>query len=212
MRSLTLARAAVLAGILTAAAVFPAAGAEGLADSTARAKNAERAEGIGRVQRAGHILKVSGIITREMRDKILALEPDNIRVVSLNSIGGSVRDAIAVARWVRNNNIRTHVAANNECSSSCTIIFQGGVVRSAHPTARFLYHYAHVEETAKNAKTVGRAMATIEYLEALISLGAPTSLYRIVPADRNWTLTADEARKFRILHVVALDDTGLSEN
>lgn len=212
MRSLTLVRAAVLAGILAVAAAWPAAAAQGLADGTARAKNAERAEGIGRVERAGHILKVSGIITHEMRDKILALEPDNIRVVSLNSIGGNVREALAIARWIRNNNIRTHVAANAECSSSCTVIFQGGVVRSAHPTALFLYHYGHVEATAKDAKTVGRAMATIEYLEALISLGAPTLLYRIVPADRDWTLTADEARKFRILHVVALDESGLSEN
>lgn len=212
MRALTLACAALLAIVSLAASAVPAAASQGLADVTARTKNAQRAEAIGRVQPAGHILKVSGIITREMRDKILALEPDNIRVVSLNSIGGNVRDAIAIARWVRNNNIRAHVAANNECSSSCTVIFQGGVVRSAHPTARFLYHYAHVEETAKDAKTVGRAMATIEYLEALISLGAPTSLYRIVPADRDWKLTADEARKFRILHVVALDETGLSEN
>jgi hypothetical protein len=192
MHSLNLARAAVLAGMLTLAA-SSAAGSEG-------------------VRQDGHILNISGEITAAMSVEVLALMPDDIRVVSLNSIGGNVRDALAIARWVRANNIRSHVAAGAECSSSCTIIFQGGVVRSAHPTARFLYHYGRVKEADEKADTIGRAMATIEYLEALISLGAPTSLYRLVPADRDWTLTADEARKFRILHVVALDESGLSEN
>lgn len=163
-------------------------------------------------QSPAHVLVIDTPITPELRDAILATDPADIRVVQLDSAGGSVKDAIAIGQWVRTNNIRTHVPEGAECASSCTIIFQAGVVRSAHPTARFLYHYASQKSTDAQERLMGRVLGTVLYVEALISFGAPESLYRMIPGDRDWRLSADKARRYRIVQVVATDDAGLSED
>lgn len=156
-----------------------------------------------------HVLVIAEPITRATRDRILAHDPSDIRVVSLDSAGGSVKDAIAIGTWIRAHNIRTHVPAGAECASACTIVFQSGVVRSAHPTARFMYHYASIASPDPHERQRGRVLGTVMYIEALIRFGAPESLYRLVPGDRDWELTADQARKYRLVQTVALDETGL---
>lgn len=159
-----------------------------------------------------HILVIDGRIDRGLRDSILALDPENIRVVVLRSEGGSVRDAIAIGNWIRENEIRTHVPAGSYCYSSCTVLFQSGVVRSAHASAHFAYHYATQESADPRDRTMGRVLGTVMYLEALISFGAPESLYRLVPGRGDWEISADQARRYRIAHAVVRDEAGLSEN
>lgn len=159
-----------------------------------------------------HILVIDERIDRELRDSILELDPENIRVVVLRSEGGSVRDAIVIGNWIRANEIRTHVPAGSYCYSSCTILFQSGVVRSAHASARFAYHYATQESADPRDRNMGRVLGTVMYLEALISFGAPESLYRLVPGRGDWEISADQARRYRIAHAVVHDEAGLSEN
>ena len=49
--------------------------------------------------------------------------------IFLNSPGGSVDDAINIGKLIRKYQLRTSIAQNDECLSSCFIIFMSGVAR-----------------------------------------------------------------------------------
>jgi hypothetical protein len=54
-----------------------------------------------------------------------------IRTVVLNSPGGSVTDALAMGRLIREKRFATEVEAGKYCVSSCALVFAGGVDRLA---------------------------------------------------------------------------------
>lgn len=82
-------------------------------------------------------LVVDGVFGRKSLE---ALRSRNIRHVILNSPGGSTSVALTAAEFIRRHNISTSVYEGSYCHSSCTLIFQSGVLRSAHETAKFHYH------------------------------------------------------------------------
>ena len=87
-------------------------------------------------------LYVDGAIDGNLIYELTLNAPFPIKKLSLNSRGGLVADAFEVAAWVRDNNIETEVRENARCMSACTLIFQAGTTRRAHPTALFMYHSA----------------------------------------------------------------------
>ncbi len=64
-------------------------------------------------------------------DRMLQDKPGTIKKVYLHSPGGSVSDAIAMARAIRKAGIATIVPENAYCASSCPLLFAGGVEREA---------------------------------------------------------------------------------
>ena len=54
-----------------------------------------------------------------------------IKTVVLNSPGGSVADALAIGRLIRDKRFSTEVEAGKYCVSSCPLVFAGGVDRHA---------------------------------------------------------------------------------
>jgi hypothetical protein len=56
---------------------------------------------------------------------------DYIKTVVLNSPGGSVADALAMGRLIRDRKLATEVEAGQSCASSCPLVFAGGVERRA---------------------------------------------------------------------------------
>jgi hypothetical protein len=56
---------------------------------------------------------------------------DYIKTVVLNSPGGSVADALAMGRLIREKRFATEVDAGKYCASSCPLVFVGGVERRA---------------------------------------------------------------------------------
>ena len=65
---------------------------------------------------------------------------DYIRTVVLNSPGGSVSDALAMGRLIRERKFATEVEAGKYCGSSCPLVFAGGVVRRAGDKAAIGVH------------------------------------------------------------------------
>jgi hypothetical protein len=63
-----------------------------------------------------------------------------IKTVALNSPGGSVRDAIAIGRLIREKKFYTAVENGNLCASSCPLVFAGGVERRAGENAAIGVH------------------------------------------------------------------------
>jgi hypothetical protein len=60
---------------------------------------------------------------------------DYIKTVVLNSPGGSVTDALAMGRLIREKKFATEIEAGKYCASSCPLVFAGGIERRAGEAA-----------------------------------------------------------------------------
>jgi hypothetical protein len=65
---------------------------------------------------------------------------DYIKTVVLNSPGGSVADALAMGRLIRDRKFATEVEAGKYCASSCPLVFAGGVERRVGDKATLGVH------------------------------------------------------------------------
>jgi hypothetical protein len=73
---------------------------------------------------------------------------DYIKTVVLNSPGGSVVDALAMGRLIREKNLATEVEAGKYCASSCPLVFAGGVERRVGDKAVIGVHQVATIATA----------------------------------------------------------------
>jgi len=80
----------------------------------------------------GGKLMATGAITPGISENFAAeigKRGDYIKTVVLNSPGGSVADAMAMGRLIRERKFATEVGAGKYCASSCPLVFAGGVER-----------------------------------------------------------------------------------
>jgi len=63
--------------------------------------------------------------------RLVSEQPESIKRVYLHSPGGSVSDAIAMAKEIRKHAMTTVVPDNGYCASSCPLVFAGGTQREA---------------------------------------------------------------------------------
>jgi len=73
-----------------------------------------------------------------------------IRTVVLNSPGGSVTDALAMGRLIREKRFATEVEAGKYCVSSCPLVFAGGVDRRVGDKASIGVHQVVTTRSAAN--------------------------------------------------------------
>jgi hypothetical protein len=65
---------------------------------------------------------------------------DYVKTVVLNSPGGSVGDALAMGKLIRQKRLSTEVEPGKYCASSCPLVFVGGVERRAGAKAAIGVH------------------------------------------------------------------------
>lgn len=92
---------------------------------------------------------------------------DHVRVVSLNSPGGSLDDAIAMAGLIRGMGVSTEVVDGALCASSCPLVLAGGLVRTVGPKAAVGVHQFYVATKAETAPA--QVMADAQMTTARIS-------------------------------------------
>jgi len=73
-----------------------------------------------------------------------------IKTVVLNSPGGSVNDALAMGRLIRERRFATEVEPGKFCVSSCPLVFVGGVDRRASDRATIGVHQVAAIRSAAN--------------------------------------------------------------
>jgi hypothetical protein len=76
---------------------------------------------------------------------------DYIKTVVLNSPGGSVADALAMGRLIREKKFATEVEAGRVCASSCPLMFVGGTERRAGDKAAIGVHQVFALVAADNS-------------------------------------------------------------
>jgi hypothetical protein len=99
-------------------------------------------------------LMATGTITRGIAEAFAAevgKRGDYIKTVVLNSPGGSVTDALAMGRLIREKKFATEVEAAKYCASSCPLVFAGGVERRAGDKAAIGVHQVAAISSASAA-------------------------------------------------------------
>ena len=103
---------------------------------------------------SGGKLMATGTITPGISEVFaaeVAKRADYIKTVVLNSPGGSVSDALAMGRLIRETKFATEVEANKYCASSCPLMFMGGIERRAGDKAAIGVHQVFAMASADNS-------------------------------------------------------------
>lgn len=90
-----------------------------------------------------------------------------VRTVSLNSPGGSLEDAMSMARMIRERDLATLVPDGALCASSCPLVFAGGTTRTAGQKAAVGLHQFYAGSA--NLPAPEQAMSDAQVTAARIS-------------------------------------------
>lgn len=128
-----------------------------------------------------------------------------VKVVSLNSPGGALDDAMAMAKTVHERGIATEVADGAICASSCPLFFAGGLTRTAGPRAAVGVHqfYAASQAAIAPAQAMSDAQATTARISRhLIDMGIDPALWLHAldtPPQALYYFSPEELAKYRLV-------------
>lgn len=129
-----------------------------------------------------------------------------VKVLSLNSPGGSLEDAMDIARLARERGLATEVADGAICASSCPLLLAGGVRRSVGDKASIGVHqfYAAIETSAIGAaQAMSEAQATAARISRyLAEMGVDAALWLHAldtPPQSLYYLSREELATYRLV-------------
>lgn len=159
---------------------------------------------------AAGILEATGTIDPGASQR-LANELDQrgeyVKVVSLNSPGGSVDDAMTMGKLLRDRNIASEVVDGALCASSCPLLLTGGVKRLVGKNAAIGVHQFYaVTVGGKPQSAPAQAMSDAQMTTARITrylgdLGVDPALWlhaMDTPPQALYYLSTDELTKYRL--------------
>lgn len=127
-----------------------------------------------------------------------------VRIVALDSPGGSLDDAIGMARLIREKGLSTAVRDGALCASSCPLVLAGGTERSIGAKAAVGVHqfYSVSDEPAEPAQAMSDAQATTARISRhLTDMGVDPALWLHAldtPPRSLYYLSAQEIRDYRL--------------
>lgn len=157
---------------------------------------------------SGGKLMATGTITPGSSEAFaaeVARRGDYIRTVVLNSPGGSVTDALAMGRLIRERKFATEIEAGKTCASSCPLVFAGGVERRAGANAAIGVHQVAAVSSANAAPRDGMDMAQRISARCQRYLGEMGINLQVwvhameTPHDRLFVFKPDELRSLNIV-------------
>lgn len=156
----------------------------------------------------GGALEVTGTIMPGSADAFAAqIETygEYIKSVSLNSPGGSVGDALAMGRLIRDKGYTTSVGAGGLCASSCPLVFAGGTEREAAPDAAIAVHQIYAAAPA-DTSMAARLAAAGDAMSDAQSMTAQISRYLMeMGVDAEVWLRALETPPDRLTYISSVD-------
>lgn len=160
---------------------------------------------------AGGVLEATGTIDPGSQERLNAeieLRGEYVKVVSLNSPGGSVQDAMAMGKLLRDNKITTQVIDGALCASSCPLVLAGGEKRLVGEKAAVGVHQfyamtaASAPEPAGPAEAMSQAQATTARISRYLSdLGIDPALWlhaMDTPPQALYYLSPGEMKTYRL--------------
>ena len=129
--------------------------------------------------------------------------------VFLHSPGGSVADALAMSKLLRDKNIATRVPSNAYCASSCPIVLSGGNKRTVGPGAWVGVHRIYTDSRSPGGLAEGLAegqAVTARVQEHLINMGVDTRAWlhaMKTPSSQLYVFTAKELKDYKLATRIA---------
>uniref|UniRef100_E6VC28 ATP-dependent Clp protease proteolytic subunit n=1 Tax=Rhodopseudomonas palustris (strain DX-1) TaxID=652103 RepID=E6VC28_RHOPX len=160
---------------------------------------------------SGGRLQANGTITpgsAEAFGKELARHAEYIKTVVLNSPGGSVSDALAIGRMIREHRLATEVEAGKYCASSCPLVLFGGTERRVGAKAAVGVHQVFAVNAGETAASPPRdQMSDAQRISArcqryLSEMGIDLEVWiraMETPKDRLFVFKPEELNKYRIV-------------
>ncbi|WP_438749583.1 ATP-dependent Clp protease proteolytic subunit [Pararhizobium sp. O133] len=158
--------------------------------------------------RPGGILMAQGSIEPGAAARFAAeieARGEYVKTVALDSPGGSVSDALAMSKLIREKKLGTKVAAGALCASSCPIVMAGGITREADKGAVVGVHQIFNGSTQKLSPEQAMSDAqrtTADVSRHLETMGIKSGVWlhaMETPPDRLYYLTADEMKEFGLV-------------
>lgn len=143
--------------------------------------------------------------------------------IVLNSPGGVVQEALAMARLVRGRGLDSRVAAGGLCASSCPLLFAGGVRRVAEPGAAIGVHQVFAVPGAVTGGTgeagAGAGMARAQAVSAevqrhLLAMGVDARVWihaMETPPQELFYFSPAELRELKLVTADAATDAAAAE-
>jgi hypothetical protein len=133
-----------------------------------------------------------------------------IKTVVLNSPGGSVADAMAIGRLIREKKFATEVDAAKYCASSCPLVFAGGIERRAGEKAVIGVHQVAALPSVAN-RTPADEMSVAQRISArcqhyLDEMGVSLQVWvhaMETPHDRLFVFKPGELRSLNLVTTAA---------
>ena len=144
-----------------------------------------------------------------LREFLATPEAAGVETLVLHSPGGSVADAIAMARDLRSQAVSTRVPADGYCASACPLVLAGGSTRRAGENSWVGVHQVYAVSGAEPGlpSTVDRSIAEIQATTAecqtlLADMGVDPALWikaMQTPSASLYVLTPEELVEFRLV-------------
>ncbi|RYE11031.1 MAG: hypothetical protein EOP22_02370 [Hyphomicrobiales bacterium] len=163
---------------------------------------------------SGGTLSVTGTILPGSAERFaaeIAQYGEYVERVVLNSPGGSVTDALAMGKLIREQGFATVVEAGGLCASSCPLVFAGGKERLATAASAIAVHqiYAAAPSDASltsRLEAAGNAMSDAQHMTAeisryMISMGIDAEVWLRAletPPDRLSYFSADDLTRLKL--------------
>lgn len=135
----------------------------------------------------------------------IEMRGEYVKRLALNSPGGSLEDAMAMARLVREKGFATDVEDGALCASSCPLVLAGGAARSVGEKGAVGLHqfYAGSQPDTAPAQAMADAQVTTARISRLlIELGVDPALWLHAldtPPRALYYLSAEELAKYRLV-------------
>src|SRR5690606_7708325 len=128
-----------------------------------------------------------------------------VEVVSIDSPGGSLDDAMEIGRLIRKNGFATRVPDGAICASSCPLMLAGGIERRVSERAAIGLHqvYAATRGTTAPAQAMADAQMTTARISRLLAeFGVDPAMWLHAldtPPRQLYYLSGEEMRKYRLV-------------
>jgi hypothetical protein len=156
---------------------------------------------------AGGVLSATGSIDVGARQRFaeeIDARGEYVKTVSLNSPGGSLDDAIAMARLIRQKGLAAEVPDGALCASSCPLVLAGGAQRRIGAKAAIGVHqfYSVSTELYGPAQAMSDAQSTTARIARhLAAMGVDAAMWLLAldtPPRALYYLSAEEIQRYRL--------------
>lgn len=154
------------------------------------------------------VLQASGSIDQGAAERFeteLVERGEYIRTISLDSPGGSLDDAMAMARLIREKSLSTEVRDGALCASSCPLILAGGSLRKVAEKAAVGLHQFYAvsnRELGPEQAMADAQLTTARITRHLIDMGVDPAIWLHAldtPPRRLYYLSEDELAGYRLV-------------